>query len=760
MYTRTLLVVCLVAGAVVAQPPVAPPPLEVEPLPVPQPVAEPTPFTANPANAPVLIAPPKVDPPPLPPANVPTIPPARRLGDRTFLGPNPSHFLSAARDIVAANRDGSVIAFTHHQPALVVWDTAAAKVIRQHDDSIKSYSPYSRVELSPDGRTLYANRGQPGAHTPAVLRVWDVASGKALRERHTWLWALSADGKTLVTADWYHDPSDNEDRGLGLRPNCALAVWAAETGTLRRAFAYKGFFPGALIVAPDGSKVACTVGSKVMAFDAASGKVLWRTELVDEARHRNGEYRIAFAPDGKSLAACPVSIYPATRSVWLLDAATGAKRALVTLSDQYASNRPELIGLGFTPDGKTVFVGMKDGLVPVDVVSGSMPPERPSAPQRGKWQGRDEFFLRGIQPDDLNLLFGFALSGDGSKTVLGGFFEKDACGLRVIDTKTKAITYPPKMAPQLTPPFVLAPPFPEPFEAFEPRRGYPGWVKFPDGRWLRQGYAADQERLTMENYKRRTIRHFGRGQVTGFCVTPDAETVVTSGYLAGKDRFVYDSAVRFWDVETGQEWPGGVAFKPKALPSNRPMLRLSPDGRTLVGSQDDGSVWLWEVATMRPRLRLDPAGTDTIFMVAFSKDGRHLMSSDPTNQTGLVWNLAGAAGAKNDAAPGPRELARLWDDLKGEDAAWAYRAVWRLASHPAAVVRFFRGKARDVPAVTDAKRLAARPFDTDIVLARRVVEALELSASDDATALLRELAETATVRAPAAAAVRRMTKKE
>jgi hypothetical protein len=283
-------------------------------------------------------------------------------------------------------------------------------------------------------------------------------------------------------------------------------------------------------------------------------------------------------------------------------------------------------------------------------------------------------------------------------------------------------------------------------------------LRLPDGRWLSQGAAVDQYKLRLENAKREKVRDFGPGEVKGFAVTPDAETIATYGFAGDKDKpFAYDTAIRMWDVETGKQWPGGIEFKPNTLP----MFRVSPDGRTLAMLNADGAVWLWEVATLKPRLRLDPGGPESISVVSFSRDGRHLMSLDPNGQTGVEWDLAAAAGDKNAQAPDEKELAALWDDMKGDDAARAYRAIWRLASHPTAAAALLKGKAKDVTAVTDTTRLVARPFDPEIVLARRVVETLEL-AGPNATAavgLLKELADRPGFKGPASDAVKRLTTK-
>jgi len=60
--------------------------------------------------------------------------------------------------------------------------------------------------------------------------------------------------------------------------------------------------------------------------------------------------------------------------------------------------------------------------------------------------------------------------------------------------------------------------------------------------------------------------------------------------------------------------------------------------------------------------------------------------------------------------------------------------------------------------MTDAARIAARPFDKEIVFARRLVEALELAGAESREPL-RGLAGHPAFQLPASAAVRRMSVK-
>jgi hypothetical protein len=136
-----------------------------------------------------------------------------------------------------------------------------------------------------------------------------------------------------------------------------------------------------------------------------------------------------------------------------------------------------------------------------------------------------------------------------------------------------------------------------------------------------------------------------------------------------------DDTVRLWDVFAGKlhvPWERkrqriyGVAF--------------SPDGKALALAGEGGTIWLYEVATGLVRAELK-GHRGTVYTVRFSPDGKRL-ASGAHDTTVLVWGLDRAvhAGRPGLAPSSDEELARLWSDLAGADAARAYRAIWVLAT--------------------------------------------------------------------------------
>jgi hypothetical protein len=152
------------------------------------------------------------------------------------------------------------------------------------------------------------------------------------------------------------------------------------------------------------------------------------------------------------------------------------------------------------------------------------------------------------------------------------------------------------------------------------------------------------------------------------------------------------------------------------------VLCVSPDGRMLALS---GDVWstdrdvkyirVFELATGKERCRFRSVDTGQLSL-AFAPDGRTLASGS-LDVTVLLWDLThGEAIAK--APLTEADLDRLWNDLKGSDAALAYRVHWKLVAASMQAVPFLARKVHPVTA-PDPKRvaalvnnLAAEQFDT------------------------------------------------
>jgi WD40 repeat protein len=172
-----------------------------------------------------------------------------------------------------------------------------------------------------------------------------------------------------------------------------------------------------------------------------------------------------------------------------------------------------------------------------------------------------------------------------------------------------------------------------------------------------------------------------------YALSPDGRTLVA------RDGH---GAAHLWDVSTGRR---RYAFG--GAEQVRPFV-LSPDGRLLVRATKKNEIQLWEMATGQERLRW-PGHEDEVTCAAFSPDGRSLYTGSLDTAI-LCWDVAGL-GRRPPGTLSAREARSLWDDLCGEDAVRAGRAVALLAAAPREALPLVRRDVRSAVAA-DAKRLA------------------------------------------------------
>jgi WD40 repeat protein len=177
----------------------------------------------------------------------------------------------------------------------------------------------------------------------------------------------------------------------------------------------------------------------------------------------------------------------------------------------------------------------------------------------------------------------------------------------------------------------------------------------------------------------------------------DGLRVWDAGTGAAIARFSWDPPSR-----RGRWWAGFQKVPNSDLRWAWPrQMALHPTGRCLATADMHG-VRLWDLASGRvvstlPVPRQPPpearAGSPATAL-AFTPDGTRLATGLPDG-TILFWPVP-----KPEPNP-PRadELAGLWADLVGPDAARGWRAVWRLEDDPAAAVRLARERLKAAKAV-------------------------------------------------------------
>jgi WD40 repeat protein len=526
------------------------------------------------------------------------------------------------------------------------------------------------VAFTADGKTLLS-LGDEG-----TLRAWNVADGRELRwvaappmkghnlQGNMAAIAVAPDGKTLAVS----------------LPDSSTRLLDAQGKELRRLPASGQ--SQALTFAGDG-KTVLTSDSTIRLWDVATGKeVPVVKEPTDPIR------TLALAPDGKTFA-----FADNTDRLRVADVATG--------TILFQGTTPCLGGLAFTPDGKRLAVAAGDTVRFWDVArlrAGAQP-----------FTGKPDAALK-----CLDKVLAFTIAPDGQRLATA---EPNGAA-RVYDVVTG-----------------------KPLRTIKPSGSVFAVAFAPDGKCLAtMGHQWPTAKLAQAGdgpVTSQVVRLWdlttGKEVSTGHelrqtCHTvafhPDGRTLVGlhlpeaarspdrySGYNPpappAADRL---ETIRIWDSASGrgkgrledpeqrkhaEEVTGWIIGRSNAEP-----CAFAPDGR-LFAAQGAGGIVLYDMASGRPRLRLD-GHRGGITGLAFTPDGRTLVSTS-YDGTVLIWDVTGLRTGRKEAGA----AADLWAALADADAERAGRAVWALVDRPAEAIELLRQRLKPVAAGQDVAKLIA-----------------------------------------------------
>jgi RNA polymerase sigma factor (sigma-70 family) len=587
---------------------------------------------------------------------------------------------------LALSPDGKVLAVGEGDATVGLWDVAAGKLLHQlrgHTGAVRA------AAFSPDGKTVAAG-GDDG-----TLRLWDAATGaEALRleaGEPVRAVAFSPDGRALAGGGGKEDQGGSADRQFG-----RVHLWALPDGKPLHALGSHYPYVAAVAFSPDGKTVASAArGDVVSLWDVATGKQLRRARAFAQA--------VAFSPDGKTVATGGNDC-----SVRLWDPATGAER-----DPGRPGHAGRVSAVAAPRDGRVVATAGGDALVRL-------------------WDPRTGRELRSVDASSTWFLGtgAVALSPDGSRLATdkgvwdtaSGKFLSGGGGRRTAfrdqDYSISAVAFSPDG-------MTVAMATRDPGAAGRDRtirlweaatarevRGFGADRVFslayaPDGNTLAAGNADGTVGFwdpATGALLRRSAAH-GR-EVNSVAFSPDGTLVASS---------TFDGDVVLTDAATGRGVRRLDQFRPPGIsPVNVLAVAFAPDGRSLASAEqpftsDGGAcVTLWDVSTGTVRLRLAGHQGD-VNGLAFVGDARTLVTGS-TDTTALVWDLAAAGATGGPAAAA--DVGRLWEDLAGDDAARAYRALCRLALAPDLAAGAVKDRLRPVPKA-DAARVARLIRDLD-----------------------------------------------
>ncbi|MFE6836913.1 trypsin-like peptidase domain-containing protein [Streptomyces sp. NPDC057705] len=313
---------------------------------------------------------------------------------------------------------------------------------------------------------------------------------------------------------------------------------------------------------PDGKTLATAAG--------ATSVILWNTDTGTIRSTLNGAtgpvYAVAFSPDGKRLAASSTDT-----TVWDVHDGT----ILTTLK----GHTKPVNSVAFSPDGTTLATGGEDKTARLwNADTG--------APRATLTGHKDWIWEVAFRPDGKTLA-----TGSNDHTVR----------LWNVDARTTRAT----LTGHTGPVYAVA---------FS-----------PDGKALATGSEDKTARLwNVDTGRTRTTLTNHADMVTSAAFSPDGNTLATGSS---------DTSVLLSDVATGTS--------PTVLNGHTDTvfgMAFSPDGKTLATGSEDKTAQLWNVDTGRNRTILI-GHTDTVGSVAFSPDGKTLATGSK-DKTARLWNLA------------------------------------------------------------------------------------------------------------------------
>jgi len=294
----------------------------------------------------------------------------------------------------------------------------------------------------------------------------------------------------------------------------------------------------------------------------------------------NGSYllSVAFSPDGKTLAFGTQDM-----KIFLLDAATGAQRAVLT------DHHSWVWSVAFSPDGKTLVSGSSDKTLMLWDAATGRPIGQPLTGHEGEVKS-------------------VAFSPDG-KTVASGSWDKTVMLWDVASHQPTG----------------------------QPLRGHTDKVSgvafSPDGKTVAS--CGDKTVILWDVAGHQPIGSPLDGHhssVLSIAFSPDGKTLASGNE---------DNTITVWDVASRRPLGSPLRRHNGSVLS----IAFSPDGKTLASGSEDNTIILWDMASRDPRVVLTGhAGTEQgpdkgrVRSVAFSADGETLASGGSEHPV-LLWRI-------------------------------------------------------------------------------------------------------------------------
>jgi WD40 repeat protein len=500
---------------------------------------------------------------------------------------------------LAISPDSKALAATARN-SLVLFDIASGAELKRLPAHVYGIT----VAYSPDGKLL-ASGGVDTGKDVYSLRIWDVVSGKEIRQCE-----LPKNEPPTYIA-W--DPRNNGQFAAVVAED-EMHIFDATTG--KEVVRLKHYWPSRVIYAPDGKSLASAgSGQTIRHWNCADGKEL----RLECAGHLSSVSSVAITKDGKLAAS-------GGDGVRLWNPVTGKLVRMIEV-------RGGVSCLAFDPDGKTLASGGGDRVVHVwDVETGkSLTEFKPHA----------------------NRVCGLAFSNDGKLLATGDaqstvriFDVGNGNLVRTIDNKS--LTENLALAFALDNKSVIAAGAWND-SSFLPKAGQTIRINGKDVK-LDGDFTLNLQGVMMTRKEGnfvlqwdvdsgKEVRKFGGldAALMSLAISADGKLV------AGASK---DGQICIWDAETGKERlfiMAHPAHQDSAFAAS-PALAFAPDGKSLASASNDHTVRLWDVATAKPIGQFD-APDCALTSIGFSKDGAKIITGS-ADSTVLIWDVRAAGKPK------------------------------------------------------------------------------------------------------------------
>jgi RNA polymerase sigma factor (sigma-70 family) len=633
---------------------------------------------------------------------------------------NTDEYWTFSRPTLVFSPDGGRLGYVQTNSFGCVWDVKSGKEVARFERTGREDCHFHALgHFTPDGKEFVVGEGEN------KLVFWDLEANREKRTvRVKRVSLLSPDARTGVRFEHPNFPLVFSDARTG-KPTGRLDGVSVIAGS------------GGVAFAPDGKSLAVVDQRKeIQVREFPGGGLRFSFPLPDSAKYRAGggyywEYRVRFSADGKTLL---LTTYGGVAHRW--DLAT--RKELPPLKGHVGP----VTGIHLLPDQKTVITTGEEGLIrrwdaktgrelsPPDGYVGWLhadySPDRRFAAvgdRQGRlelWDARQGGRLRVLQADG-PAVTNLAFTPDG-KALAAALADSTVHFWSVPDgTEQRVLRCGKEQRLNITRVMQFSPDGRRLLLSDSDRRAcvwdVAGEKICWDARFAICSFSADgatvigerdgwqvRDATTGKPRGKLPLDLRGFGDVRALAYSPDRQRIA----IGHHDGTV--SLCPTTPVGAVSHFKGADGLKALNDPVLGALLRaeregapvyalaFSPDGRWLCTSGADGSVRLWEVATLGEVLRL-PGHVGAIGGsgrgVSFGADSRTVLTCGADAQA-YLWSLRPpAAGADRPS------LEALWAALAGEPKK-AYRAIWQMSEAEGAAA-FLRGKIPPVKPEADER---------------------------------------------------------